>query len=92
MEENKTTNNKLSYEQLEQIALQLQQRVIQVETRLEAINLATIKLDYLFKVLDKHTIFPTEAINNSITEIIKLLEIGDSKKIETKDSESMENN
>lgn len=80
MEENKTTteNNKPSYEQLEQIALQLQQKALQAEARLRAINLTTMRLEYLFKVLDRAKFFPDQFVNDCSTEIVDFLEVKES--------------
>lgn len=74
MEENKETNNKLSYEQLEKVAVQLQQRAMQAEARLNSINLATIRLEYLFKVLDRASYFPEGFIADSAAEIVDILD------------------
>lgn len=75
MEENNTTNNKLSYEQLEMIAAQLQQRAMQAEARLSSINLTTMRLDYLFRVLDRASHFPEKFVEDSAAEIVDLLEV-----------------
>ena len=79
MEENNTTSmptsGKPSYEQLEQGFIQLQQRLMQTEARLRAINLTAMRLDYLFKVLDRATYFPEKFIADSSAEIVDLLEV-----------------
>lgn len=75
MEENNTTNNKLSYEQLEMIAAQLKQRAMQAEARLSSINLTTMRLDYLFRVLDRAPRFPEKFVEDSAAEIVDLLEV-----------------
>ena len=75
MEENNTTNNKLSYEQLEMVAAQLQQRAMQAEARLSSINLTTMRLDYLFRVLDRASHFPEKFVEDSVAEIVDLLEV-----------------
>lgn len=75
MEENNTTNNKLSYEQLEMVAAQLQQRAMQAEARLSSINLTTMRLDYLFRVLDRASHFPEKFVEDSAAEIVDLLEV-----------------
>lgn len=87
MEESKTTteNNKLSYEQLEQIAIQLQQRALQAEARLGAINLTSMRLEYLFKILDKASFFPEDFVTNCTDEIVDLLE---TKKEEDEEDDS----
>lgn len=75
MEENNTTNNKLSYEQLERIAIQMQHRAVQAEKRLESIDLATTRLNYLFWVLDRAQHFPESYIKEVTTEVMDLLEV-----------------
>lgn len=81
MEENKTTtenskpDSKPSYEQLEQIALQLRQRLMQSEASLGAINLTTMRLNYLFSVLDRASHFPEKFVKDSAAEIVELLEV-----------------
>lgn len=81
-ENNKTTNeeNKLSYEQLAQVANTLQQRCIQAETKLSAINYTAIRLDYLFKVLNfkvlnREDLFPKDFTEHCVKEVIELLKI-----------------
>lgn len=76
MEENKEAmENKLSYEQLEMVAAQLQQRAMQAEARLGSINLTTMRLDYLFKVLDHSTHFCDSFVKDCGAEIVDLLEV-----------------
>ena len=76
-ENNKTTNeeNKLSYEQLVQVANTLQQRCIQAETKLSAINYTAIRLDYLFKVLNREELFPKDFTEACVKEVMELLKI-----------------
>lgn len=71
MEEKK----QLTYEQLQQVALTLQQRCMQAEERLAAINMTTTRLNYLFKVLEFETSFSTDFVHKCVTEIESLLEI-----------------
>lgn len=73
MEEVKETANKLTYEQLEQTALQLQQRVIMAEGRLRSIDMASMRLTWLFKVLENKEVFPSEFINKCSEEVVELL-------------------
>ena len=84
MEENKTTteNNKPSYEQLEKIALQLNQRALQAEARLGTINLTTMRLEYLFKILDRAKFFPDQFVDDCVAEIVDLLEVKKEKEKE----------
>jgi hypothetical protein len=77
MEENKEEQKveKLSYEQLNNVALQLQQRVIQAEQRLKEINYAAMRLNYLFEVLKQSTHFSEEFIKKCSDEIVELLTV-----------------
>lgn len=72
MEEN---TNKPSYEQLEKAVIMWKQRCINTESRLAALNMTTIRLDYLFKVLKYEDAFDTEFIQKCVNEIKSLLEI-----------------
>lgn len=75
MEENKEVmENKLSYEQLEQIAVQLQNRAMQAESRLASINMTTTRLNYLFKVLEYSSHFCDSFVKECGAEIVDLLE------------------
>lgn len=69
------TNNKLTYEQLESIAEQLQNRAFQAESRLAAINMTQMRFDYLFKVIDRKEAFRPEFIEKCALEIEDLLNI-----------------
>lgn len=71
--------NKLSYDQLEQVAIQLQNRAMEAEAKLNSINMTTIRLDYLFKVIDKPLQFPVEFVDKCTKEIINILEIKEEK-------------
>lgn len=82
MEENK----KLTYEQLEQVASTLQQRCIHAEGKLASLNMTTIRLDYLFKVLDRDKFFSREFINKITEEIESLLKIEDSAEENTEEN------
>lgn len=77
MEDNNTTteNNKLSYEQLEQVAIQLNQKVMQAEARLASINLTAMRIEFLFKVLDKSQFFSFDFVNKCSAEIENLMEV-----------------
>lgn len=73
MEEVKETANKLTYEQLEQTALQLQQRVIMAEGRLRSIDMVSMRLTWLFKALENKETFPSEFISKCSEEVVELL-------------------
>ena len=53
MEEKNVTAepNKLSYEELEKVAMEAQQRMMMMENRLRSIDFASMRLNWLFKVI-----------------------------------------
>lgn len=76
MEENKEVmEDKLSYEQLEMVAAQLQKRAMQAEARLSSVNLTTMRLDYLFRVLNYSTHFSEDFIKDCVAEIVDILKV-----------------
>ena len=66
---------KLSYEQLENVAKQLQQRVMMAENRLRGIDYASMRLVWLFKVLENKGAFPAEFVDKCSKEVVDLLTI-----------------
>ena len=53
MEENTSTKeSKLTYEQLEQVAMQLQQKLAIAESKLRTIDFASMRLTWLFRVIE----------------------------------------
>lgn len=75
MEETKETSTKLTYEQLEQAALQLQQRLMMVESRLKSIDFASMRLTWLFRVLENKGSFTPDFVNKCAEEVENLLTI-----------------
>lgn len=73
MEEKETSTPKLTYEQLEQAAMQLQQRAMMAENRLRSIDFAAMRLTWLFKVLENKESFSAEFINKCAKEVEELL-------------------
>lgn len=82
MEENKTSTQKLSYDELEKLALQLQQRLIESESKLKEIRFVEIRLSWLFKVLEYkgNVSFDEEFLNKVIKEIEEILTIPEDTK------------
>lgn len=76
-ETNKTNEEKLNNEQLTSALKMYQQKAYIAEQQLAAINFATVRLEYLFKVLNCHTLFPEEFIKECSEEIMKILDIKD---------------
>lgn len=76
MEENKKNQvEKPSYEQLEAAALQLQKRMMFAEERLRTIDAVSLRLNWLFKVLDNKDAFQPEFIAKCVIEVEDLLTI-----------------
>lgn len=75
---------KMSYEQLENIAHQLSNQVAQLHARLNEANMVNIfkRLDYLFKVIENSHIFDIEFVNACKTEIVSLLTLPDNEEEE----------
>lgn len=68
---------KLTYEQLEQIAMKLQQRLVMTENQLRSIDFAAMRLGWLFKVLEQKDSFSVEFANQCADEVEKILTIKD---------------
>lgn len=74
MEEKETsTPSKPTYEQLEQAAMQMQQRLMMVENKLRSIDFASMRLTWLFKVIENKDSFSEEFIIKSSKEIEEIL-------------------
>lgn len=67
--------NKLSYEKLEAVAIQFQNKSANLEMQLKSINMTTLRLNYLFKVVENKDAFNTEFVVKCATEIEDLLTI-----------------
>ena len=80
MEEKEKSQTKLTYEQLEQIAIQLQNKAFQAEAKLKSIDLVTTRLNYLFKVLENSQHFCESFVIDCGSEIIDLLKKEDPEK------------
>ena len=74
MEENK---KKLSYEELENVAAQLQQENMQFRQMINQINYNNFfkRLDYLFEVLKLSHMFPQEFITDCSDEIMQCMKV-----------------
>ena len=87
-EKNKVTQEqKLTYEQLENVAHQLSEQSRQLYQRLQEVNMENTfkRLDFLFKVVNSTTDFPKVFIDNCKAEIVSLMTIPDEETSETKE-------
>ena len=68
---------KMSYEQLENIAHQLSEQAKQLYARLQEANMANMfkRLDYLFKVVENAHAFNEEFVAKCVTEIEGLMTV-----------------
>lgn len=82
MEEQKNNQEKLSYEKLEEVAVQLQQTCAMLENKLRSIDLISIRLNYLFKVLEVKSSFSEEFVNKCSKEVEEILTVEEESKPE----------
>lgn len=75
MEEKEKTpqSNKLSYNELEKVAKDMQERLFLAERKLNSIDFATVRLTWLFKVLDNYDKFSSEFKTKCVKEVEELL-------------------
>lgn len=74
MEDKETsTPSKPTYEQLEQVVMQIQQRLMVAENKLRSIDFTVMRLTWLFKVIENKEAFTEEFISKSSKEIEELL-------------------
>lgn len=81
MEEKNTKSTKLTYEQLEQTAMQLQQRLMIAESKLQSIDFASMRLTWLFKVIENKSSFSVEYTDKCIKEIEDILAVEEPTKV-----------
>lgn len=80
MEENKIMerkNEKMSYEELENVAAQLSQQSQQLYARLQQVEMSNMfkRLDLLFKVIESAHAFSTEFVAKCVKEIEEIMTI-----------------
>lgn len=73
MEEMNT--EKLSYEQLENVAAELQKRCATLYSELQNANMFNVfkRLDYLFKVVENKSVFPEGFVDDCVREVMSLM-------------------
>lgn len=87
MEEKVQRPEKMSYEQLENIAHQLSEQNKELVKRLQQADLTSMyrRLDYLFAVLNKASLFPKDFVDNCVQELVTAITIPE----EPKDKENV---
>ena len=92
MEENKEKtvklkpeNRKLSYEELNDMAMQLSQQNQQLYAQLQRVNMNNMfrRLDYLFEVVKNGAMFSPEFLDNCIQEIEETMTITEEEQVDT---------
>lgn len=80
---------KMSYEQLENVAHQLSEQAKQLYAQLQAANMTNVfkRLDYLFKVVENGHVFSQEFLNKCVAEIEEHITIPE----EVEETENKEN-
>ena len=81
---------KMSYEQLENVAHQLSEQNRQLFAKLQELNMANVfkRLDYLFKVVESGHMFKQDFLEKCIAEIESLMTVPEQEeKSETEDKE-----
>ena len=85
---------KLSYEQLENVAHQLSEQAKQLYMKLQAANMSNMfkRLDYLFKVVENGHMFKQDFLEKCIAEIEEIMTVPEEtdKEEETPDIETEE--
>lgn len=79
---------KMSYEQLENVAHQLSEQNRQLFAKVQELNMANVfkRLDYLFKVVESGHMFKQDFLEKCITEIESLMTVSEQEeKSDTED-------
>lgn len=86
-------NEKMSYEQLENVAHQLSEQVKQLYAKLQEANLENMfkRLDYLFRVVENAHSFSVDFVNKCTSEIESLMTLPDPEDEPKEDSGQSEN-
>ncbi len=91
--ENVEQPQKMSYEQLENIAHQLSEQNRQLFAKLQEANMANIfkRMDYLFKVVENYTVFGRGFLDKCVAEIESMMILPEAKEEpDTPDTKSEE--
>lgn len=83
-------SQKMSYEQLEQIAHQLSEQARQLYSQLQKSNMTNMfkRLDYLFKVVENGHMFKQDFLEKSIAEIEELMTVPEEVEEDNKEEET----
>ena len=81
---------KMSYEQLENVAHQLSEQAKQLYMKLQAANMSNMfkRLDYLFKVVENGHMFKQDFLEKCIAEIEEIMTVPEEIKEDDKEKET----
>ena len=81
---------KLSYEQLENVAHQLSEQTKQLYMKLQAANMSNMfkRLDYLFKVVENGHMFKQDFLEKCIAEIEEIITVPEETEEDDKEEET----
>lgn len=81
---------KMSYEQLENVAHQLSEQAKQLYMKLQAANMSNMfkRLDYLFKVVENGHMFKQDFLEKCITEIEEIMTVPEEIEEDDKEKET----
>lgn len=81
---------KMSYEQLEQVAHQLSEQARQLYSQLQQSNMTNMfkRLDYLFKVVENGHMFKQDFLEKCIAEIEELMTVPEETEEDNKEEET----
>ena len=81
---------KLSYEQLEQVAHQLSEQTRQLYSQLQQSNMTNMfkRLDYLFKVVENGHMFKQDFLEKCIAEIEEIMTVPEETEEDNKEEET----
>lgn len=81
---------KMSYEQLENVAHQLSEQAKQLYMKLQAVNMSNMfkRLDYLFKVVENGHMFKQDFLEKCITEIEEIMTVPEETEEDGKEKET----
>lgn len=85
MEEQKMEQKKLSYEELEKVAVQLQQKCRTLENNLRNIDMTSIRLNFILKALEVKEVFSKEFIDKCSKEVEEILFEDEPKEVEVEE-------
>lgn len=91
-ESKRSKSEKMTYEQLENVAHQLSEQVRQLYVKLQSNNLSNMfkRLDYLFKIIENGSRFDDDYVTKCVAEIKELMTVPENEEKENQDTATTE--